>query len=1348
MKHGLRFSLLVFSLFYFSLAGEQPLYAYSLKHFTSQNGLSNSAILSLCQDQKGLLWIGSCDGLNVYDGLNFQEYRQEKQQYNFSGNLIEGILEETDEVLWVQTNYGLDRLDKQTKHVQTYKDFKGKTWLLKDHIGNIFVIKDDNHLYYYSSESNGFEPLEMKGLVFEDILTVGIDGRHVVWVFMKEGKTLNCKINFDEAGHPALQTVDYFRHDNKLLWCFFEEDMVYFVDESYVLYTYDTETKTTYYIYDLQTEIQKRGDISTIIRQDDNYFIGFKSSGLIRLQHNPNQKVRYTIHEINIKSGIFCLIKDRFQDIVWVGTDGQGVYMYYADTYVINTTLNESLPYHMNNPVRALYLDIENTLWIGSKGDGIIRLFNYDIFRNQSSGSEQLSVNNSQLKDNSVYAFEKSRKDILWIGTEKGLNYYSYRDKTIKSIDLTLNGKIIRYVHAICEFNDSTLWIATVGDGIVKVHLSGDRNVPVLTREKLFVFDDAKLSSNYFFTAYKESDSIIWFGNRGYGAYKINNFSEEVEIVTFDQHHSNQTVNDIFSILKNDGAYWFGTGYGPARIHNGQKQIFDQTSGFPNRAVHGILQDQQHNLWISTNHGLVKFNITQNTFQTYGQHHDMPVAEFSDGAHFKHEPTGVLFFGGINGFVTVCASGIPEQTYRPLISFNGLSVFGQSQNIRDFLDTATNTLQLNYRENFFSVSFTAIDYLHGDDYTYMYQIDELNTGWINNGHTNTVTFTNISPGTYTLQVKYRNNIIGEDSHAQSLTIHILPPWYQTGWAYAIYTLLILIVILFIIYFSIKWYKMKKDNLIEKLTRQQKEEIYEAKLRFFTNITHELCTPLTLIYGPCEKILAAETNPQTKKYAGLIKHNAERLNSLILELIEFRRLETDNKKPDIKKLPVSEIIATIADSFAELAESKHIDYRVGIDNDISWFSDAGCLQIIVTNLLSNAFKYTPEAGRISIDLHLKSEKLHIEVSNTGQGIKKENIDKIFDRYTILDNHDSNSNSRISPRSGLGLAICNSMVRLLNGEITVSSEPGESTIFTVILSILNVEDISETHQSDFGVTPSSVLPDLFSEAEDIMLPPFDKNKKTIMIIDDDPSMLWFITEIFIEKYNVIPLSDSKEVAESLKQYMPDLIISDIMMPDIDGITLTRRIKSDKYFSHIPLILLSAKNESEEQVKGINSGAETYITKPFNVAYLETVVERLIQRKEDLRTYYSSALSAFSMNEGKPIHQEDKTFLEQFLHTIETNITDPELTVEKLSSLFNMSTRQFYRQLKRVTDKLPADVIRDYRLDLAERLLVTTKLSVDEIIYKAGFANRGNFFKVFAQKFNTTPKKYREEKLKIVE
>jgi DNA-binding response OmpR family regulator len=324
----------------------------------------------------------------------------------------------------------------------------------------------------------------------------------------------------------------------------------------------------------------------------------------------------------------------------------------------------------------------------------------------------------------------------------------------------------------------------------------------------------------------------------------------------------------------------------------------------------------------------------------------------------------------------------------------------------------------------------------------------------------------------------------------------------------------------------------------------------------------------------------------------------------------------------------------------------------------------------------------------------------------------------------------------------------MVRLLNGEITVDSVSGELTVFTVILPALNVEDIPETYDPDSGKVPATVLSDIFPEAEEIILPTFDKDKKTIMIVDDDLSMLWFITEIFVEKYNVIPISDPKEVAGSLKQCTPDLIISDIMMPGVDGITLTKQIKSDKYFSHIPLILLSAKNESEEQVKGIDSGAEAYITKPFNVDYLETVAERLMQRKEDLRTYYASALSAFEMNEGKLIHQEDKIFLEQFLHTIETNIADPGLTVEKLSFQLNMSTRQLYRHLKRVTDKMPADVIRDYRLDLAERLLVFTKLSVDEIIDEAGFANRGNFFRVFARKFNTTPKKYREEKQKIAE
>lgn len=1322
-------------------------HAYSLRQYSSKNGLSNSAILSMCQDENGFVWFGSCDGLNMFDGINFQIYKSTNDRNNLSGNLIETIIETGNHIMWVQTNYGLDRFDSRKRTIHTYKEFKGRNKLFQSSHHELYIVKEDNYLYYYEPADEAFYRIYIDNLICEDILEIAIDATNTLWIFSTGGKYRSYTLNRDEQG-VSLEPRNYFNHDNEVLWCFFDDNIFYFVDSTYTLYEYDALTRQKKYIHDISMEVSKYGDISSILKHHDDYFIGFKSSGLIVLQSTPKLKTRFKVNEIDIKSGIFCLMKDRFQDIIWVGTDGQGVFMYFVSQHTIKSTLFPSMEYPVNNPVRALFIDKERSLWVGTKGDGIIKVPSYNIATNTGGSSEHILSSNSALKNNSVYAFAESKKNILWIGSENGINYYSYKDGQIKDIPLIINNKPVKYVHSICEFNDSTLWIATVGEGIVKARLTGTADNPVLAEGQRFVYNDGKSASNYFFTSYKENDSIIWFGNRGYGAYRMNNNTHEVSTVIFDDSETNQTLNDIFTITKTNEGYWFGTSYGLAHLRGGEKMIFNETNGLPNNTIHGILADNNNNLWLSTNQGIVQLNTTQNTFRTYNQPNELAVTEFSDGAHFKDPLTNILLFGGVNGYISIIENDNPESQYKPGIHFNQLSIFGKEYNIHDFtkIYQGKEGLQLKYSQNFFSVSFTAIDYIHGNDYTYYYKLKELSENWIENGSSNQASFTNISPGNYTLQVKYRNNITGEESDLQSLYIRILAPWYQTNLAYFVYTLFFLLIVVVIGRFALNWYRLKQSNIMEKLNVQQREEIYESKLRFFTNITHELCTPLTLISGPCEKIISYPgTDQYISRYASLIKINAEKLNNLIQELIEFRRLETGNKKVNITQLSVSELTNNVADSFVEYAESKGYQYTMNIANDIIWNSDGSCLSKVITNLISNAFKYTSDNGIISVELFVKNNKLYIAISNTGKGIKEENISKIFDRYTILDSLEEQSKKGDSPRNGLGLAICNHMVKLLDGEIQVKSVLNEVTTFTVILPDLPItEHVSREEILLRQIAASSVaIPEVTPEFIANTTVKVDKTQQTIMIVDDDAPMLWFISQVFIEKYNVIPINNPNEVLPFLKKELPDLIISDIMMPDIDGVSLLKMIKEDKLLKHIPLILLSAKNNPEEKVRGIDSGAEAYITKPFNIEYLEKVVARLLKRKEELKEYYTSSLSAFEMVEGKLTHLEDKEFFDKMLKVIEENISNPDLSADILSSSLGVSTRQLYRKAKEITLRTPNDIIKEQRLLMVERLLITSNHSVDEIMYKTGFNNRGHFFKVFAQRFGTTPKSYREQK-----
>ena len=1317
------------------------IHAYSLRQFSNKNGLSNSAILSLYQDHQGVIWIGSCDGLNIFDGTNIHVYNPvNPTKAPLSGNLINDIMETEKDVLWIQTNYGLDRLDTKLQISKSFTEFKDKNYMAKSRDNDLFIVKDDGYIYYYQPEKQLFQKLEVPQIAFGHVLSTIIDKNNILWVFTSNNDTRSYQIikNKEEI---ALTPNNLFKHSEQLLWAFAEEDLVYFIDKTYSLYEYDFGNQQQYFIADLKAEVETRGEVSSIIKQQNDYYIGFKSSGLIVLKYMSDQKIKYQMQDTEIHSGIFCLMKDKYQDIVWIGTDGQGVYMYFNDAFSITNTLLDTPVYQINNPVRTVYYDEEQTLWIGTKGGGILRIRNYSPETNAAVSFDRISISNSTLTDNTVYCFAPGSANRLWIGTENGLNYYSYQNKQLKAFTVIADGKKVKYVHSINELNDTTLWVSTVGEGIVKVILDKAGSSPSVKSATRIVLDDGRMASNYFFTSFQENDSILWFGNRGYGAYRLNVETEQLTPYRFDNVVNSQTANDIFAIYKNEKGYWLGTSSGLLHFNEDYSHYHDRADLFSNNTVHGILEDQQNNLWISTNQGLVRFNPKTNTGQTYDRENGLEVTEFSDGAFYKDSRTETLFFGGTNGFVTVKPNAYIMADYMPQINLKGLSIFGKEYNIHDFLHDkkGKKILQLDYSRNFFCIDFMAIDYINGNNYSYSYKLDEVSSQWIESGTSASAIFSNLAPGQYTLLVKYKNNMNGKECEPQKLLIQITPPWYLSNWAYILYFILIALFCILAVYRIVHQYRRKQHRMIEKLNREKKEEVYESKLRFFTNITHEFCTPLTLIYGPCEKILAyPQSDSYIRKYGKMIQQNTEKLNGLILELLEFRRLETGHKVLSIQRLSVSDKLQNIAESFCELAENKNLNYRLDIEPDIEWNTDISCFSKIVNNLISNAFKYTPEEGNITIGLKVENQLLTLNISNSGKGIAKENLAKIFDRYKILDSFEMNGKNS---RNGLGLAICKNMVTLLNGEINVSSIQNEITTFTVTLPELSpTAQEAETPQKVYATGPLNTNTEPM-ELEQTTVN-FDTSKHTVMIIDDDPSMLWFFSEIFVDKYNVLSFNNAAEALTSLELKQLDLIISDVMMPEIDGLSFAQKIKQNKLWSHIPLILLSALHHEDDQVKGIEAGAEVYVTKPFNVKYLEKVVYRLIKRESDLKEYYSSIFSSFKVENGNCIHKEDQEFLDKVIETIEKNITNPDLSVELLSSDLGYSTRQFYRKLKPITDKSPADIIKEYRLTMAERLLLTKNYTIEEIMDKTGFNNRGTFYKLFSQRFGMPPRQYREQ------
>ncbi len=816
---------------------------------------------------------------------------------------------------------------------------------------------------------------------------------------------------------------------------------------------------------------------------------------------------------------------------------------------------------------------------------------------------------------------------------------------------------------------------------------------------------------------------------------------------------------------------WFGTGGGLVkRKPDGEYTVYNERSGFPNSTIHGMLKSKSGNIWLGTNFGIIRFNPSTETFATYSNNTPTDVIEFSDGAFFRSGGEGgddeMLFFGGINGFVAIRENEYTRPGYIPPIVMNRLTIFGKEENIYDHLSKENGdgeggipVISLNYRENFFSLSPVAIDYIDGHNYTYLYRLEGINDTWIDNGPNNTVYFTNVAPGHYTLRLKCLNREAGIESGEYAVRIRIRPPWYMSIWAYMIYGLLAAGILWLAVSFVVKRNELRRKTIIDDMREKHQKEVYESKLRFFTNIAHEFCTPLTLIQGPCDRILSHDgSDPFVRRYAGLIQRNADRMNDLIQDLIEFRRIETGNKTPRIEPLDMSGLAASLFDNFTDLAESREFSFTGDISPGITWNTDRDFMTTIINNLISNAFKYTNRKGAIRVALSVDGGELKFAISNTGKGIRAENIERLFDRYSILDDFE-HRNDKSQTRNGLGLAISYNMIQLLGGRIDVDSERGVETRFTMYLPTAeptpaDPEKGAVIEGSLPGAAPAlpSLLPQLpspptkdYSVEAEIPHYLFDERKPTVMIIDDDRDMLWFICEIFAQEYNVIPVNRPLKVDELLDEMLPDVIICDVMMPGIGGIALTRRIKANPRMAHVPFILVSAKHHVDEQIEGLEAGADLYVTKPFNVDYLRIFVRHLISRKETLKEYFASPISAYELSGGKLTHVDHRRFVQQVLDVINANIANKALSAQFIAERMNLSTRHLYRKINEAGAESPLHMIRDCRLHIACELLQNTTMTIDEIIYKSGFSNRGSFFNAFSEKFECTPREFREHHIK---
>lgn len=1320
--------------------------AFNLRQATNSDGLSSSAILTMTQDNSGSLWIGTLDGVNICDGQSIIPFSMVYPGLSLSGNLIETIVCANDDVVWINTNHGLDRLDKKNVSIKSFKQFGGQEHLCVDKEGNLYVVGIHNSIYcYFENNPDGeFVKFTLPDLNGRNVRSaVVIDDRLIL--FTKDG-VKSYQITKDHNGRIGLsaKTVRSSKQPVKCAYYSFDKDLITITDDHKVYLKKGNEAPQ--FITDISSEVRKRGDVSDVVKDiNDNIYISFAADGVLKL--HKTQTNEYVFEDLGIHAGVFCLEKSKYQPVVWIGSDCQGLFTCYESPYTVRPFYFSSIGKELSHPIRAIYYDKQENLWLGTKGGGIVRFkdFNKDTKLETLNSLDNFTVNNSGLIDNYVYAFANSSRPIIWIASEGGLSYFSYTDNSIHKV---ATDSVVRHIHSIYEENDSTLWLTTLGNGVIRCKISPSTRSPEVSVIKSYTLDNGNISSNYFFSMTSDPHGGLLFANRGMGAYILH--QDSLVNVTLKNKYDSNAVNDVFAIVSDGAVKWLGTGHGLLKVsENDDKLFLGIQNGFLNNTIHDILKDDEGYIWITTNNGLYRLDPNTELIQSFGRKEGVNINEFSDGAAFK--ANSMLIFGGTDGFVTISkASGSPYSGTRtfPLV-FQQLSVLGENVLLNKYVIKSKDNskLVLRHNENRFSVTFSIPDFLNPSSYHYLYTLD--GKEWIDNGNNGTISFNEMKPGTYKMQVKYSNWLTGEEGEPYVLNIEIKAPWYLSDVAKVCYTLLALCCIGFAALLYIWRQRSRRAKDIELMQQAHKENVYEEKLKFFTNITHEFCTPLTLIYGPCERISTYEgTDSYIKKYINIVKTNVERLNTLIQELIDFRRIETGHEILKIRTVNLSELCTAHASAFSDLAERNNIEYSYNIEPDILWNTDFSAIRKILSNLVSNAFKYTSHGGKIEVDVYTKNNRVIMSVYNTGKGISDDDKQHVFNRYSVLDNVEENA-FKGTARNGLGMAICYSMVKMLNGNIEIESTVGEYARFVVELPPLKVDSnneplvISKTlnepiyNESIYNVEDVNVAVEDFTTSD-------EKKQYDILIIDDNKDILLLLKDS-LNAYNVLAAESAEEGLELIKKSSPDLIITDIMMPGTDGLSFAHQIKANRHTMHIPIIILSAKTSEKEKKEGIMSGADFYITKPFSVSYLTAVVNRLIESRNTLKEYYKTSASAYEYSDGKLIDKEGKEFLDKASEFVLAHIEDNDMSPELLADAMNISIRKLYRRFKELQQPTPNDFIKNIRINHAAKLLVTTSDTIQEIIFMTGFTNRSHFYREFDKRYGMTPKEYRDKNKK---
>lgn len=1341
---------------------------------TTKNGLSSNTVNAILKDKYGLMWFATEDGLNKFDGTGVTVYRSkpddpkslfaneilclhedkagnlwigtsggsvseyDRQHDSFinfpsghdsnriSNNVIRNICSDYLGNIWIANFNGVNMIDPATKKISRLMDGKGKPFskicntIFADNLHRIWIGTSEG-LFQYNPATKAFRnyinnPADARSLCGNNIADVIQDKKGCIWIGTQQGLSMLAAggegfINYRHSEtNPATISNDVIHSiamdNNEKLWIGTERG----------LNILDTRTgEITRHIYDYRNVhgLTSEGIRSVYVDNKGIYWLGTISGGIDKYDKNLNLFnliLSNPFDKAGLNAPIVTSFAEQANGNIFVGTEGGGLSLFDPKTKQFTHFNLQSKRKGADNRiiVRDLNLITAKQLLVATLSDGLF------ILNPEDGNYKQLleETNPGDLNSNDLFCLKKDRKANWWIGTNgsgirvmkpngKVICRYTPNPVTANDIQLPING----FIRDILEDSMGMVWIATHGGGMAKLD-------PVSGSFTIFNTMNSKLPNDKVQSLLEDRRGNIWAGT-------------------------------------------FGGGLGIIDKKTNHLTAFTEKEGLPNNTIYKIIEDEKGLIWISTNRGLSSIDPLSRKINNYNYYNGVQRNNFFQGAGLRTS-NGTLFFGGLEGFNYFNPEYLKKNTNVPAVLITDLKISNQSVTpaeggvIEENVSVAKE-INLSFKQNF-ALNFVGLNYTAPGQNQYAYKLDGFDKDWNYVGSTTVAHYTNLDPGDYIFRVKASNNDGVWSSGNTSVKIIVHPPVWRTMYAYAFYFLLLGSMMLYLRHKSFEKIKRKFKLEQEQKETERRHEIDQLKIKFLTNLSHEFRTPISLILGPVDKLISQEQNIWQADHLQMIKRNGKRLLNLVNQLLDFRKMEEHELKLQPSDGELILFVEEVFDSFKDLAERKKIAFifNTTIDQLFACF-DHDKIERILFNLLSNAFKFTPEGGKITLLIATpeKEEKdltktwITLRVTDTGIGIPRDKKDRIFERFF---QHTSTA-AVLNQGSGIGLSITREFVAMHGGTIEVESEIGKGTSFIISLPFTCMQKFIDNAGNVTSAPPHKNEPEILSaqmqEVEDSEHASQKTSLASVLLVEDNDDFRFYLKENLRQYYHVYEAANGKEGWQKALSHHPQLIVSDISMPCMDGIELCKKLKADKRTNHIPVILLTALTREKDQLKGLETGANDYITKPFNFELLNSKIKNLLLLKNTFKDTYTRKIDVTISN--KAVQSADEKLLSNLMVYLAENMADSQISVETLSRHLGMSRSTLYHKLFELTGQTPVEYIRSIKLNKAAALLETSDMNVSQIAYSVGFATPKYFAKTFKAKFNILPSEYINQKRK---